>query len=481
VRSQLVLLTPFDRGSWLSILHLCCSFALHPKYQKLRGTLEQSLPCLDGTLPTPGDENINALLEVIRAGRERGKEVRERVEEDEMEGVEDEVEGVEDEMEGVEEEMEEVEEEMEEVEEEEEEEEEEDQHEKDQNGNPADKTSQPQDPVGDAVEILLKNATEEFGFSPRDVYGGVLDLPKTRSEHADAVNQLDHSVLVTLVRVFHNQHRLDDLSHHVVVVHPRRRANHWDGWKIDFKSVRIRTDVESRMRLAEDEHLRERYHLLREIPEGSVLAGWIFEAIVHRELSGGCQEPTPQPIRMSKRGNPPVFSTDPPAATPALPPPALPPPAPLRADKRTVTQIDFRPRSLSGVTLDKDKYYKPARTNNPLFDSFTIDHDPVERTVVISVFQITISQNHRGSVQGYVSVRKIMNSVRNLLRQKDTDAKIKVIYFLVCSEDGSKRNWRMPNGWSDRVKRNNHRGDAFCLRVPVSTHNAPNTGSSKPL
>lgn len=40
-----------------------------------------------------------------------------------------------------------------------------------------------------ALEILLQNATEEFGFVPRDVYSGVFDLPNSRAEHDAALGR----------------------------------------------------------------------------------------------------------------------------------------------------------------------------------------------------------------------------------------------------------------------------------------------------
>ena len=52
-----------------------------------------------------------------------------------------------------------------------------------------DETSQPQTSthkvtlkvdVDDALKILVHNAIKEFGFAPRDVYRGVLDLPSAR-------------------------------------------------------------------------------------------------------------------------------------------------------------------------------------------------------------------------------------------------------------------------------------------------------------
>lgn len=48
----------------------------------------------------------------------------------------------------------------------------------------------------------IHNATEEFGFVPRDVYNGILSLPRTRKEHAAAVKNLSYAELQNLVRTF---------------------------------------------------------------------------------------------------------------------------------------------------------------------------------------------------------------------------------------------------------------------------------------
>ena len=63
----------------------------------------------------------------------------------------------------------------------------------DQDKNMVEEAGQPQALAGkvdSALEILVHNATEEFGFAPRDVYNGVLELPDTRKQHAIAVEKL---------------------------------------------------------------------------------------------------------------------------------------------------------------------------------------------------------------------------------------------------------------------------------------------------
>jgi len=188
--------------------------------------------------------------------------------------------------------------------------------------------------------------------------------------------------------------------------------------------------------------------------------------MVHRVFSLGWQEestePIPQPIKMpptNKKG-PPTFSTGSPLIFQT--------PSPLTSP-RTVKLINL-PDDLSKVTLDEGTYYIPLKSNNPLFDSFIIDSDPHQGTAQISIFQITISTTHEGSPQGYLLIRKIMKHVSQLLKaggsKPTVKVKVKVKYFLVCPEGGSKNQWKMPPGWETGIRLFDHRGDAFCIRIP---------------
>ena len=328
---------------------------------------------------------------------------------------------------------------------------------------------QPQAPmkVDNAFEILVKNAIEEFGFAPRDVYDGVFKLSETKMDHADELGRFDYDKLREIVETFSVEHGLVyEQSHRVVVVFPHPPEDlSFDRWGIDFKSIRIREKMIELMLLHEDKSLREMYQFYRRI-NSSNLAGLLYEGIVHHVFSEGWRSgPPPQPIRMGSNGCvPPIFSTDPGSSTPDdtlfF--------KPLRADTRRATRVDFTGRKLSGVTLDNDKYYIPTAANNPLFDSFTIDSDPSLDNVMISIFQVTISETHRGSAKGYPHIRKIMDHVRGLLKEKKCKATVKVGYFLVCPDDRSRREWQMPVGWEKSAKVNDHRGDCFCLLVPVS-------------
>ena len=245
--------------------------------------------------------------------------------------------------------------------------------------------------VDDAFEILVRNATEEFGFAPRDVYKGIFFLRKTKRDHAAAVGELNYLELLTLVGDFSQDKKLDGSSHRVVAVFPRAGGtDDYSLWEMAFKSVRIAREVTLLMRLREDDYLRKTYDYLHRFPEGPTLARWVFKAIAHRAFARGWSDGSaPQCIPVhsdNKKKDSPLFSTDPPSTPDASLSSLV-----LRTHTRDVVRVDFA-NGLDNVTLDDNQYYVPTAVNNPLFDSFTTNQD--QDAAVISIFQITISPEH---------------------------------------------------------------------------------------
>ena len=318
--------------------------------------------------------------------------------------------------------------------------------------------------LDNAFKILLHNAIEEFGFAPRSVYGGVFSIPKTKGVHVAAVKALKHHDLRDLVGRFSKGGELDSASHLVVAVrpHPRTDSDRYDDWEVKYKSTRIAKEVAVSMRLEEDQHLRETYKFLCITPFGLTLAGSVFEAMIHRILPCCLSDGTmPQPILMVSDGkDPPLFSMHSPSACDA----SLPSFTSPHGHTVDVTRVDFAHR-LGNVTLDDNGYYIPTASDNPLFDSFTIHRNQDKSTAVISIFQVTISPKHGGSAEGYLLIRKIIAHVRDLLEGREDPVKIE--YILVCPEDRSQHQWQMPVGWNAKTSINDHRGKAYCLRVPV--------------
>ena len=423
----------FNRGSSLTVLHLFYSLCLQTRYDVFRSELEQCLPLLEEpTLPTTDDSRNNAVLKVLQTEREKEK-VQEEDDGDEIGGAAA----------------------------------------ADLDVVMASTAGQPQGPVyqvDDALMILVCNAVEEFGFAPRDVYDGVLNLPNIRGRHARVMQNLNYSDLRTIVAAFSKSRALSEVSHHIVSVHPLPCLRDLDDWVIDFKSVSIGRKVVELMRLEEDKELQHMSDFLHKISEGSTLAGWVFEARVHRMLSGDWESnrTKPQPIRMvSNHLDPPAFSID--SSSSSLPstPDVLPSfLVELCTTSRDVTRVDFL-RPLNNVIIDRNKYYIPTAPAHPLFDSFTITPDLYNRSVVISVFHITSSPRHEGSAKGYPFIRKIMARVRKLGKEYfNTTFNIEVAYFLICPEGGPDHKWQMPVDWNKSVETNDHRGDAFCVHVP---------------
>ena len=324
-------------------------------------------------------------------------------------------------------------------------------------------------PLFDTMEkvaaVLVRNATEEFGFAPRDVYRAVFNLPMIKEEHAARVKNLKYSQLTDLAEEFFNNRLFNELSHFVVAVQPLNFTSCLDRWTIDFKSPRIAREVVRSMLSLEHRELRTTYLRLRNVGPG--LTGKVFEAIAHRML---CGDDAPQPIAMDSDGKTrsPTFSTpDIPQSTttssdgsthsafPTIP-----------SYNRIKTEIYIDPlRNLREVTSDRDRYYVPPSATNPLFDSFTVTFGPGERDAVVSVFQITTSTEYGGSADGYLLIRKIIARTRKLLGCGQ-DANIRVKYILVCPEDNSQHRWKMPNGWNEKNSISNQIGNGFCMRIP---------------
>jgi len=312
----------------------------------------------------------------------------------------------------------------------------------------------------------MNNAIKEFGFDPRDVYAGVFNLPATKDKHKIAIDKMSYADLTSLAAKFSKSFELDSASHQVIAVDPAPFLLDRDKWNIGFKSDRIAETAKEAWRNEKLTYLRTIFDDFRQNPESSSLAGCVFESMGHRMFSKGWQEShgaLPQPFPMtSDRCDPPIFSVDFSTSDTS-------PSSPLHAGARNVVPVDFT-YDLREVTLDNDKYYVPTTQNNPLFDSFTIDSDPDRRAAVVSVFQFTISDDHGGSSKGYPLVRKIVKRVSNLLGKGKGKPKptVKVKYFLVCPEGKPTHKWRMPPGWDKTFKQSDHRGEAFCIRVPLS-------------
>jgi hypothetical protein len=319
----------------------------------------------------------------------------------------------------------------------------------------------------DAFRRLMQNAIDEFGYAPRDVCNGVFDHDEWMMKHTNQLEVLDYPELKRLVRAFRAEFNIAGASHRLVVVLPLRRdLTDSDSWKMNFKSLRIARRFVELMRREEDSRLREMCSNFYRIPDSSSMAGWIFEAFVHRIFSHGWNEldgPTPQPTHMAADPfRPSTFtasSSSAPDRSHGL----------VRFVARTAKRVDLTSDNLEAVTLEDNMYYTPSTANDPLFDSFTINHYG-GHTLVISFFHIAISSSHSGSSAGYLIIKAIMKRVRKLLKDSNLTRQVEVAYYLVClKREGQTTNqWEMPKGWTGNPKKvDDYRGKVFCIHVPV--------------
>jgi hypothetical protein len=325
--------------------------------------------------------------------------------------------------------------------------------------------------LDEAFETLVRSATEESGFAPRDVCDAVFNLPAARWNHANAMKSLYFTELKDLVINFSVTGRLDLLSQEVIAIQPipSESLSSCDEWAIDLKSTRIARKVVELLWLKEMNQLREMYILFDKFPDTRGVAGRVFEAMIHRKFSSGWKEsvgPMPHYFRMdSTNEDPPTFSTDPPSD--GDPSPA---PAPLSANAKKVIEVNLGLKGPPGdVTLNEDRYYVPAADNGAPFDSFMVHYDSVNTTFVISIIQITLSEKHGGAAKGYLAIRRIMKHVKELVKKEHpgTPINVKVVFVLVCPKGGRKYEWNMAVGWGQKTHNDDHRGAAFCLRVPT--------------
>ena len=97
--------------------------------------------------------------------------------------------------------------------------------------------------VEQPLRILVRVATEEFGFVPHDVFKGLINLPDMRLRHVQAMADLNYSQLKDLINVFTRDKRLDRFMHRVVAVFLVGGLVLNDLWEIDFKSIWIAEDA----------------------------------------------------------------------------------------------------------------------------------------------------------------------------------------------------------------------------------------------
>jgi len=327
-----------------------------------------------------------------------------------------------------------------------------------------------------ACDYLLEAAIERFGYSARDVFDAVFDYITLTKRHKEAFD-IDYNDLCTAVSDLANNKtsRFTAISHWIVALTPYHKGPFERvTWSLNFKSKWIGRSVVRRLAAAEDREVRMQIGRLQRIQQAKSLAEWFFEPIAHRALTETSASGVWSLIEMTTN------SRDPPTFT--------------KAGSVASLGVQFSPairrtvnlQSISDLSapLENDSYYIPEDPGFPLIDSFIIDLDHSRKSAVLWAIQVTTSRLHGASANGYQNIRAIVKILKEKLagdlparkaqkvaaEQDMATLRVQVRYLLVVPEGDSSQNlqWHFPNGWSKSCNKDDHRGDVYCLEIPVS-------------
>ncbi|KAJ3510035.1 hypothetical protein NLJ89_g4900 [Agrocybe chaxingu] len=320
----------------------------------------------------------------------------------------------------------------------------------------------------DALNVLVDDAIEQYGLAVRDVYSAIFYPKEIADDHRTALDKASYEDLKLIVQQFGDE-TMAQAMHQIVCIYPSPKTPR-DGprshWLVDFKSIAIAKKVIARLRRCEGHHLDNIYHTFRVSAQCSVLAGWFFETIAIRKLvAGEIQNMVLAEMWCLSNGqdNAPTFEIElSPSSKSSLRLPSV------ESDSEPLEYFD-RQQLPEGLRLHC--FYIPDASNNPLFDALFIESHMHNAAVhfVLWIFQITIAIIHKGSREGYSSVRRVMQTLLASAKDDNKVATFEVQYVLICPQETKKTSWQLPVGWNDNAKTFDHRGKVYCLQVPIPT------------
>ncbi|KAK7462894.1 hypothetical protein VKT23_007472 [Stygiomarasmius scandens] len=320
----------------------------------------------------------------------------------------------------------------------------------------------------EALKALLNATSEEVGVAPRDVYEAIFSPDFIVRWHQSAISDITYDDLYKTVTELQKERSYPSsgsLTHRVISVYP---AGDWDEtglqWEINFKSPIIANKALQRMEERERGRDVEMYQKLKNSQEGSALAGWLFESIANKRLaSGNTSGLVLVPMVKGGTGDSPILSVDFSDANLTI--------VPFSAVKMEI--IAFSGKSKNPMVLT-NRLYKPEATNNPLFNAFYAHRTDNGSSVSFDlwVFQHTIARYHRGSDLGYPLIRKIIrgleNTVMNEVQNPSLSTKVHYVLVVPNGNEDDFWEWTMPEGYNAGTTFQDHRGDFYCLRLPLT-------------
>jgi len=324
----------------------------------------------------------------------------------------------------------------------------------------------------DILDYLLQAAIDRFGYSARDVFRAVFNCDSIIGEHQSAF-EIEYEGLLTAVSALRS-HTISDnaikVSNWIVTLSPEyQRPFSNVKWSVNFKSKWVARSVLQQLEQGAAHEVCRYMGLLRRLPQAKPMARWFFEPIAHRTIAENSEGGFWTLIKMSSNDHDlPTFKT---SITSGIE---------FSKVKRKV--VELRSVADLSTTLENDRYYIPKDSGRgfTLFDSFIVDLDYSHKSAVLWVLQVMKSQSHGGSVQSCREIRTIVRTLKEELWNHPPPhnapkltatprPRVEVRYLLVVSKDGTRDlQWHPPDGWNQGCSKDDHRGDVYCLEIPIS-------------
>ena len=324
----------------------------------------------------------------------------------------------------------------------------------------------------DALGYLLEAAIDRFGYSARDVFSAVFNYNSSTLRHQEAFRIKYTDFQAAVCALPNNQITDHSISHRILALWPVFRAPFERvRWEVKFKSKWVSKNIFQQLGAAEDNALHRQIRFLQRIPQAGSLAGQFLEPLVNASIVNYTGGFWPLINMASNNADPPLFT---------VPQDSSPPDVQFSKIKREIVKF----QSIADLSMKNNVYYVPADTNFPLFDSFTIDLDHSKKSAILWALQTTTSRLHGGSARGYLMIRNIIANLKSQLGgdlppkkttkvadgQISSTPHVRVCYLLVIPQGDheSRTQWDFPKGWNTNCVRHDHRGNVYCLEVPVA-------------
>jgi hypothetical protein len=308
--------------------------------------------------------------------------------------------------------------------------------------------------VDDVVDKILDNTIEAYGSSPRDVYTSIQAPVLAQVRITTAMTSETYIGLRDAVLRLERSEAGNTFSHSIFSTHITEplKSTHLRtsiGFEVQFKSHWIKAMVLKHLEFLQHLDTAVMIKEMKAVRHSASLAGFLYEGFAAKELAVGLPprdlvsikanvrtttffvpnrgRTTKSPFNRPRERSYPSFSTGPAAL-----------------------EFDVGP----GKSLD-DYFWIPMAPNNPLFDAFVIEFN--QNVAVVWIIQMTLSETHGGSEQGYQMIRLIKTKVQEAMetihtkQQKRRKANnVKLNYVLVSPDPGQwklpKKNWQSYKG-----------------------------------